>query len=176
MIFFILTNDHPTSFKVEQSMVWESGPMKAQAKGLKAVCNERFGPEAIAGLKHYQLIELLEKEPDFKWERKRKSERDARVCTHTHTEGQMLPILFKRTSNTIIEDEAAKRGDIIIFTAKFNAELAPIESAYREVAKVLREQNVVGTSRGAIFFSNLMMKKKEIRILEKKTDRNFAQK
>ena len=79
-----------------------------------------------------------------------------------------MSILFKRTSNTIIEDEAAKRGDIIIFTAKFNAELAPIESAYREVAKVLREQNVVGTSRGAIIFSNFMMKKKEIRILEKK--------
>ena len=47
-------------------MVWESGPMKGQAKGLKVVCTERFGPEAIAGLKHNQLIELLEKEPDFK--------------------------------------------------------------------------------------------------------------
>ena len=65
--------------------------------------------------------------------------------------GSILPP--QRTSKTIIEDEAEIRGDVIVFTPKFHAELAPIESAYREVAKVLREQNVVGTSRDGFFYA-----------------------
>ena len=56
--------------------------------------------------------------------------------------------IFHRTAKTIVEDEAEARGDVIIFCPKFHPELSPIESAYREVAKVLREENVVGSSRG----------------------------
>ena len=57
---------HHISIKIEQSMIWERGPLKGQAKGLKAVCTERFGPQAVVGLKQDQLIELLEKESDFR--------------------------------------------------------------------------------------------------------------
>ena len=48
-------------------MVWENGPLKGKAKGLKAVCSERFGEEAVKGLRQDKLVELLEKEPDFRY-------------------------------------------------------------------------------------------------------------
>ena len=47
-------------------MVFKDGPNKGQAKGLKQVCLERFGEEAIRGLKHDGLQKLLEKEADFR--------------------------------------------------------------------------------------------------------------
>ena len=47
-------------------MVWESGPMKGKPKGLKAVCTERFGEDAVKGLRQDGLIALLEKELDFR--------------------------------------------------------------------------------------------------------------
>ena len=72
---------HHISIKIEQSMIWERGPLKGQAKGLKAVCTERFGPEAVVGLKQDQLIELLEKESDFRWEG------DLHTTTNTHEPG-----------------------------------------------------------------------------------------
>ena len=72
---------HHISIKIEQSMIWERGPLKGQAKGLKAVCTERFGPEAVVGLKQDQLIELLEKESDFWWEG------DLHTTTNTHEPG-----------------------------------------------------------------------------------------
>ena len=53
-----------------------------------------------------------------------------------------------RNAKTIVEEEAEARGDVIIFCPKFHPELSPIESAYREVAKKLRETNLVGVSRG----------------------------
>ena len=48
-------------------MVFKDGPNKGQAKGLKQVCLERFGEEAIRGLKHDGLQKLLEKEADFRF-------------------------------------------------------------------------------------------------------------
>ena len=48
----------------------------------------------------------------------------------------------------MIEEEAEKRGDIIVFCPKFHPELSPIESAYRDVAKTLRQENIVGSSKG----------------------------
>ena len=37
------------SLKIKQHMTFQDGPMKGLAKGLKIVCSERFGPEAIVG-------------------------------------------------------------------------------------------------------------------------------
>ena len=53
-----------------------------------------------------------------------------------------------RNAKTMVEEQAEARGDVIIFCPKFHPELSPIESAYREVAKKLRIDNVVGLSRG----------------------------
>ena len=47
-------------------MVWESGPRKGKAKGLKVVCTERFGEDAVKGLRQDGLIALLEKKVDFR--------------------------------------------------------------------------------------------------------------
>ena len=63
-------------------------------------------------------------------------------------------------------------SDIIIFTPKFHAELAPIESAYREVAKVLREQMLLGPVE--VQFNDEEERKKNT--WKKKTVRNSAQK
>ena len=41
--------------KVIQPMVFAEGPYKGQAKGLKQVCTERFGPEAVKGKKQDAL-------------------------------------------------------------------------------------------------------------------------
>ena len=38
-----------TGMKIIQHMVFQSGPRKGEAKGLKVVCSERFGPEAVEG-------------------------------------------------------------------------------------------------------------------------------
>ena len=35
--------------KVTQPMVFQEGPDKGKAKGLRQVCTERFGPEAVKG-------------------------------------------------------------------------------------------------------------------------------
>ena len=35
--------------KVTQPMVFQEGPDKCKAKGLRQVCTERFGPEAVKG-------------------------------------------------------------------------------------------------------------------------------
>ena len=53
-----------------------------------------------------------------------------------------------RTAPCLIEEEAEKRGDVIVFCPKFHPELSPIESAYRDVAKTLRQENIVGSSKG----------------------------
>ena len=33
----------------KQSMVFEDGPLKGQPKGLREVCSERFGEDAVTG-------------------------------------------------------------------------------------------------------------------------------
>ena len=52
--------------KVAQPMIFEDGPNKGLAKGLKQVCIERFGPESVKGKKHDDLVKLLYDEDDFK--------------------------------------------------------------------------------------------------------------
>ena len=41
--------------KIVQSMVFENGPHKGKAKGLKQVCLERFGENVINGLRQDAL-------------------------------------------------------------------------------------------------------------------------
>ena len=53
--------------QVVQSMVWQDGPLKGQAKGLRKVCSERFGDSAVAGVKQDGLVQMLEKEADFRY-------------------------------------------------------------------------------------------------------------
>ncbi|KAF4747320.1 hypothetical protein FOZ63_020934, partial [Perkinsus olseni] len=87
-------------------------------KGLKEVCKERFGMGAISGKRHEDLVEMLVACDDFKGQK------------------------------TILEEQAAERGDVVIFGVKFHPELAPIEAAYRSVAKTLRISNTSGSSKG----------------------------
>ena len=47
-------------------MIFEDGPNKGLAKGLKQVCIERFGPESVKGKKKDDLVKLLDDEDDFK--------------------------------------------------------------------------------------------------------------
>ena len=47
-------------------MVFENGPLQGQAKGLRAVCEERFGAEAVRGEKQDALVARLEAETDFR--------------------------------------------------------------------------------------------------------------
>ena len=46
--------------KVTQLMVFADGPNKGLAKGLRQVCLERFGPDAIKGQKQDGLGKLLD--------------------------------------------------------------------------------------------------------------------
>ncbi|KAF4695818.1 hypothetical protein FOZ60_003414 [Perkinsus olseni] len=87
-------------------------------KGLREVCRERFGAEAISGKRHEDLVGMLSACEDFK------------------------------NQATILEDQAAERGDVVIFGVKFHPELAPIEAAYRSIAKTLRVSNTSGSSKG----------------------------
>ena len=41
--------------------------MKGQAKGLRQVCLERFGDDAVRGKKQDGLVQMLENEPDFRF-------------------------------------------------------------------------------------------------------------
>ncbi|KAF4679609.1 hypothetical protein FOZ63_018986, partial [Perkinsus olseni] len=78
----------------------------------------RFGDEAVVGLRHEQLVELLKDCEDF------------------------------RSQPTLLEDEAELRGERVIFGVKFHPELAPIEAAYPSTAKALRVTNSAGSSAG----------------------------
>ena len=88
---------------VTQSMVFLDGPNQGLAKGLKQVCLERFGPEAIKGKRQDGLVEMLENEPDFKLQKP-----------------QLVEVV-----------EAA--GGKVVFGTKFHPELMPIENSYRSV-------------------------------------------
>ncbi|KAF4648326.1 hypothetical protein FOL47_003427 [Perkinsus chesapeaki] len=89
-----------------------------QPKELRQVYRERFGEDAVAGLKHGGLLELLSGCDDFKSQR------------------------------TLLQDEAEERGDKVIFGVKFHPELAPIEAAYRTAAKALQVATSAGSSAG----------------------------
>ncbi|KAF4699970.1 hypothetical protein FOZ62_002103 [Perkinsus olseni] len=67
---------------------WDHPEYPGQAKGLRQVCRERFGDEAVVGLRHEQLAELLKDCEDF------------------------------RSQPTLLEDEAELRGDRVIFGVK----------------------------------------------------------
>ena len=46
-------------------MVFQDGPNRGMAKGLKKVCSERFGADAISGERQDDLVARLEAEEDF---------------------------------------------------------------------------------------------------------------
>ena len=47
-------------------MVFEDGPLKDKPKGLRRVCEERFGVDAVKGEKQDALVARLEAEEDFR--------------------------------------------------------------------------------------------------------------
>ena len=48
--WYLLEREAGKTVRVKQHMVFEGGPLKGQAKGLRQVCSERFGMEAIDGM------------------------------------------------------------------------------------------------------------------------------
>ena len=48
--------------KIKQYMVFQTGPLVGKAKGLKAVCIERFGLDAVIGKWTIFHIQYLEKD------------------------------------------------------------------------------------------------------------------
>ena len=103
-----------------QSMVFESGPLMGQAKGLKVVLGERYGEEFVAGKTRSELADIMSQEEDFLNEK------------------------------SLLEKEAEARGDHLIRCVKFHPELNPVESCYRNISKYMRANNVIGTTRGHI--------------------------
>ncbi|KAF4652582.1 hypothetical protein FOL47_011004, partial [Perkinsus chesapeaki] len=89
-------------------------------KGLREVCRERFGDAEISGKRHEDLLQMLSECDDF------------------------------RSQKTILEEQAEARGDVVVYGVKFHPELAPIEAAYRSIAKSLRVSNTSGSSRGFV--------------------------
>ncbi|KAF4712298.1 hypothetical protein FOZ62_013520 [Perkinsus olseni] len=106
--------------RVEQRMVFPNDhPVYAgQPKGLRQVVMERFGGEAVKGKRQEDLVRMLEGCEDF------------------------------QAQTTLLEEQALQRGDRVIFGVKFHPELAPIEAAYRSIAKSLRISNTTGSSAG----------------------------
>ena len=49
--------------RVCQPRVFTEGPFKSQAKGLRQVCIERFGPDSVKGKKQDDLGKLIWSEP-----------------------------------------------------------------------------------------------------------------
>ena len=107
-----------TGMKIIQHMVFQSGPRKGEAKGLKVVCSERFGPEAVEGMfpifykicifhlmcagpKHDDLASLLRTEEDF------------------------------MSSKPILQEKLEELGCKVIFGVKFHPEFMMVESCYR---------------------------------------------
>ena len=88
------------------------------AKGLRAVCSERFGPDKVKGKKQEHLVEMLANEEDFK------------------------------STKPMLEVDADKRGDKIKFGVKFTPELMAIEAAYRDISRYMKIHNIEGCSKG----------------------------
>ena len=107
------------SIKIEQSMVFEEDHEKAgEPKGLKVVCAERFGDDFVKGKTKKQLQIQLGQEDDFKEQK------------------------------TVIAEAIEPYGGEVIFGVKFHPELSAIECCYRSLTKYLRENNVIGCSKG----------------------------
>ena len=54
---------------VRQTMVFSSGPLEGEAKGLKIVLTERYGDDFVEGKLLDELTEIMRNEPDFKIEK-----------------------------------------------------------------------------------------------------------
>jgi len=103
-----------------QSMVFEDGPHQGLPKGLREVCLERFGENAVQGKGQDSLIEMLRDQPDFK------------------------------EAKPILQEAVEKKGGKLLWGVKFHPELMEIESTYRDVSKYMKERNVEGSSRGYV--------------------------
>ncbi|EER03147.1 hypothetical protein Pmar_PMAR018403 [Perkinsus marinus ATCC 50983] len=89
-------------------------------KGLRQVVLERFGEAAVVGKKQDELVILLSNCDDF------------------------------ASQKTLLQEEAEARGDRVIYGVKFHPELAPIEAAYRSIAKAIRIGNSSKSSAGFV--------------------------
>ncbi|KAF4757787.1 hypothetical protein FOZ63_025642, partial [Perkinsus olseni] len=87
---------------------WDHPEYPGQAKGLRQVCRERFGDEAVVGLRHEQLAELLKDCEDF------------------------------RSQPTLLEDEAELRGDRVIFGEPPELTLCLIRKHFRSCREYLQ--------------------------------------
>ncbi|EER19147.1 hypothetical protein Pmar_PMAR000214 [Perkinsus marinus ATCC 50983] len=89
-------------------------------KGLRQVVLERFGEAVVVGKKQDELVILLSNCDDF------------------------------ASQKTLLQEEAEARGDRVICGVKFYPELAPIEAAYRSIAKAIRIGNSSKSSGGFV--------------------------
>ena len=103
---------------VKQTMVFSSGPLEGEAKGLKVVLSEHYGEDFVNGKLLDEMSEVMRNEPDFK------------------------------TEKSLLEKECEKRGDIVIKGVKYHPELMAIESAYRNISNHMRRINTPGCAKG----------------------------
>ena len=117
--YFDYQTEEGQTIRVNQSLVFEEGEKKGQAKGLKTVCLERYGPEAIKDFKFKRdYVERLKQDPDFS---------DPKPAIQ-----EIVEQFFGR----------------LIFSVKFHPEFSAIECLYRDLARFLREWNIIGTTVG----------------------------
>ena len=99
-----------TCEKVVQPMINANGI----PKGLKQVCQERFGTDSVSGKNRNDLIEMLEAEEDFK------------------------------AQKPMLEEEVNKLGGLISWLPKFHPELSAAELVFRDLADFLCKHNIIG--------------------------------
>ena len=96
--------------------------MKGKPKGLKAVCTEIFGEDAVKGLRQDGLIALLEKELDFRSRKYRLQIHRNELCGKGNKVNIATANAF-RNAKTMVEEQAEARGDVIIFCAIYTRNL-----------------------------------------------------
>ena len=97
-----------------QHMVFQEGPRAGEPKGLKVVCSERFGPEAVEGIFHTTIFQLISsglKHDD--------------LAAMLRTEEDFM------SSKPILQEKLEELGCKLIFGVKFHPEFMMAESCYR---------------------------------------------
>ena len=142
--------DNGNGERVIQPMVFSEGPYTGQAKGLRQVCLERFGAEAVQGKKQdclgkvlfIMLIQLLKlgqilavslptlppKQFSRSW-----------IINAAHLVLILFLLLVKmletqpdfQNQKPLIVEAVEAVGGKVLFGAKFTPELMPIENSYR---------------------------------------------
>ena len=130
--------------RVCQPMVFTEGSFKGQAKGLRQVCIERFGPDSVKGKKQDDLGKLIWSEPSLctaPWALLKVStfEKIAQNFLFQYYQFVNLSVSVRmleseedfRDQKPLIVEAVEAAGGKVLFGTKFHPELMPIENAYR---------------------------------------------